>query len=223
MKLRKYGKTRPVFKAASISLKETNQAANHFMTTYELLEMTISRLSAFELAQMQRVCKYFRDLINTSNQIRQAIRRESWLPPIDDKDPSEYQSAVPSNCLLNFDSGLQSHPDVCYFRIKSISYNPAFTEGPDVIGLEAQHALEPEEDLPRSEIRGKHQTASAKLWRVLRLCPDGILVNVIFNSKYKGWQTARNFGAESTLGDVYGWLVDVRDRRLQMGMHRTVN
>lgn len=215
MKLRKYGKKRPIFTSASISPKNTIEAAYNFITTHELVEMTISILPVFDIAQMQRVCKSFRDLIKTSSKIRRAVRGQSWLPSIKCEDPSDYRSALPFNGRLDFDSGLRFRPDVRFFRVKSVSYRPTFSNGPDVVEIEVQHTIEHDDDLPRPEISGKHKVNSAKLWRMLPLCQDGIVVDVIFKSKYKGWRTVKKFGPESALAEVYEWLVDVRDRRLQ--------
>lgn len=223
MKLRKYGKKRAVSKSASISHEKSNQAAYNFITTHELAEMIISKLPVFDIAQMQRVCKFFRDLIKTSGKIRRAVRGQCWLPSVDDKDPSKYPSTLPFDGRLDFDSGLSFRPDVRFFRVNRISYDLKFSDESDIVQLEFRHALEHDDYLARPEINGKCRAASAKLWRILPLCQEGILVEIIFKSKYKGCQTVKAFGPESTLADVYEWLVDVRDRRLQTMTRRLGN
>ncbi|KAK4500241.1 hypothetical protein PRZ48_008430 [Zasmidium cellare] len=221
MKLRKYGKKQQISKRPPIKPAKDYDAADRFMATHELVERALCNLSVFEIAQAQRVSKNFRDVIKVSSQIRNAVACQSWLPPIDGKGPESYTSALPFQQGIDFDSGLELRSDIRYFRMESIYCVPTFNKKHEIVEIVFQHTIHPVKDLMRSKVNGEEDNISADLWRMLPLCPKGIEVEVTFKSNHRGWSTKKEFGSDSSLEDVYDWLVDVRDRRLLMGTHRT--
>lgn len=222
MKLRKIQKKQRPFPRISIDAASRNQAVHNFLSTYELVEMTISKLSMFEIARAQRVCRTFRDVIVFSSQIRNAVACQTWLPAVDDKGEDAYSVSLPAKTYLDFDSGLASQPDVRFFRTETILDAPTPESRSDVVAIVFQHTIGPPDESPRSGIDAWRSTLSAELWRMIPLCPPGVAVDVHLNSKHKGWSTRKRFEAGSSLADVYEWLAEVRNRRLQMGTHRKV-
>lgn len=207
---------------SSVIQAANHEAADKVMATYELVEMIICELPLIDIARAQRVCKTFGDIVKTSPSIRRVAARTPWLrddvpaanriwrwgEKTEAKIPQP--SPMPFKWNLNFDNGHDSPAIKRFCSMKALHSRLKVRLSPALGWISFDNDVELSEAQQRSMITPNQEIASAAIWRLVPICRAGMTVKVGYNLNPMLPGKTTSFGPESTLEDLYSWLVVVQ-------------